>query len=246
MNTLAIMQPYFFPYIGFWQLIRAADRFVILDDVNYINRGWVNRNRILVNGVPTFVTVPLAHASQNKHICDIGLQPENYWRIRLVRSIEITYRRAPYFEEVFPLIARLIAHEADGLAGYLAHQLEELSAFLGIETEWVPSSRRYGNGHLTGQQRILDICIREQASTYVNLPGGQSLYDAMTFQQSGIALRFLKPMPISYRQRAAEFVPNLSLIDVLMENGRSGTQELLGAYQLVEGGQSEGLAAAVG
>jgi hypothetical protein len=246
MTTLAIMQPYFFPYIGYWQLIRAVDRFVILDDVNFINRGWVNRNRILVNGAPKFVTVPLAHASQNKHICDIAMQPDSYWRRKLVRSIEITYRRAPYFEEVFPLIERLIAHEADGLAGYLANQLAVLSSFLGIETEWVPSSHCYGNGHLAGQQRILDICIAEHASTYVNLPGGQSLYDATAFHQSGMTLRFLKSMPISYRQRTAEFVPNLSLIDVLMENGRSGTQELLGAYQLVEGGQSEALAAAVG
>lgn len=233
MRTIAIMQPYFFPYLGYWQLMRSVDRFILLDDVNYINRGWINRNRILVNGAPIYITAPLSHASQNKRICDIALQPGTLWKRKLVKTIEIAYRRSAYFDEVFPLIEKLIVHEEDNLANYLAHQLQSLSVFMRIGTEFVASSRDFENEDLRGQERIVDICKREGANAYVNAQGGQSLYDAEAFREAGVTLRFILMRPITYVQESGVFVPNLSIIDLLMAIGQEAIDRHLQAYELM-------------
>jgi hypothetical protein len=230
---LGIMQPYFFPYIGYWQLIGAAERFVIYDDVNYIKGGWVNRNRILVNGAPSFFTAPLHQPSPYRKICETVLHPSR-WRDKLVKTVENTYRRAPGFNEVFPVVEELIRNETDNLAAYLAHQLRTLAAFMGIRTEFVETSRCYGNAHLSGQARVLDICQREGATTYINAPGGRALYDAGAFRAAGTQLRFIVMRPVSYTQRCAEFVPGLSVLDALMELGPVGVRPYLEAYDLVE------------
>jgi len=230
---LAIMQPYFFPYIGYWQLLHAVDRFVIYDDVNYINRGWVNRNRILINGAPAYMTVPLSHSSQHKRICDTTMQPSPFWRDKLVKMIETTYRRAPYFQEVSPVAEKLIRFEGDNLSDYLAHQLQALTAFLGIDTGIVVSSRCYGNESLSGQARILDICKKEGASTYINSQGGKGLYDRAVFDGEGIGLKFLMPLSIEYKQFGAIHVPWLSIVDVMMFNSKSELSALLSRYELV-------------
>lgn len=219
MMTLAIMQPYFFPYIGYWQLIHAVNRFVICDDVNYITGGWINRNRILINGEPAYITMPLSHASQNRRICHISLLPGTVWRNRMVKSIEHAYRKAPFFAEVFPVVERLIRHEAENLSDYLAHQLQTMVAFMGINTEFVMTSRCYKNDHLSGQARVLDICKREGAATYINPQGGRTLYATETFCAEGLDLRFIVMRPLPYKQRAAGFIPYLSIIDALMEIG---------------------------
>ena len=227
------MQPYFFPYIGYWQLIHAVDRFVIYDDVNYIKGGWINRNRILINGEPTYITVPLHQPSPYKRICDIALQTSPIWRDKLVRMIEMTYRKSPCFTEVLPIIEKIIRHESDNLSNYLAHQLQTLAAFMGIKTEFVVTSLSYENNHLSSQERVLDICKREGATTYINPQGGQTLYDTETFHNAGIDLRFIVMRPLSYKQRATSFVPYLSIIDALMEIGPVGIRHHLDEFDLV-------------
>jgi len=231
---LAIMQPYFFPYIGYWQLIYVVDRFVIYDDVNYIKSGWINRNRILINGEPTYITAPLFQASSFKRICDTVLHPSPIWREKLVKMVETMYRKAPQFEEVFPVIEQLIRHETNNLADYLAYQLRLLSAYMGIETEYIITSRSYGNDALSGQVRILDICKREGAANYINPQGGQLLYDTATFHNAGIDLRFILMRPLPYKQRTKGFIPYLSIIDALMEVGPSEIKRYLDAFDLVE------------
>lgn len=233
MKSLAIMQPYFFPYIGYWQLIHAVDRFVIYDDVNYIKGGWINRNRILINGEPTYFTVPLYQSSPYKRICEIALQPSPLWRNQLVKMVEITYRKSPYFIEVFPIIERIIRHESDNLSNYLRHQLQTLSVFMGIKTEFVVTSRTYENSDLSSQERVLDICKREGAITYINPQGGQTLYDTETFHSAGIDLCFIVMRPLPYKQRAAGFVPFLSIIDALMEIGPIEIKHHLDAFDLM-------------
>ncbi len=232
MKRLAIMQPYFFPYIGYWQLIHAVDRFVIYDDVNYIVRGWINRNRLLINGQPGYITVPLQQASQNRRICDISLQTSPVWRDKLVKSVEIAYRKAPCFVETFSVIERIIRYETDNLSDYLVHQLRTLSAFMGIQTQFVLTSRCYGNNDMSGQERILDICKRVGATNYINPQGGQALYDRANFIQNGLDLKFLIPSPIEYKQFGSLHVPWLSIIDVLMFNGIKGTNKLLENYSV--------------
>ena len=230
---VAIMQPYFFPYIGYWQLIHAVDRFVIYDDVNYIKGGWVNRNRILINGKPTFITAPLHQSSPFKRICDTTLEPSLIWRSKLVKMVELTYRKATYFIEVFPVVERLIRHETDNLSDYLAHQLQTLSDFMGINTEFVVTSRRYENIELSGQERVLDVCKREGATTYINLQGGQTLYDRTAFTKYGVDLKFLIPSAKEYKQFGSKHVSWLSIIDVMMFNSRSQLAALLNQFVLV-------------
>jgi hypothetical protein len=233
MRSIAIMQPYFFPYIGYWQLLNAVDRFVIYDDVNYIKGGWINRNRLLINGEPAYITAPLRQPSPYKRICDTALQPSSAWRDKLIKMVEITYRKAPCFAETFPIIEKLIRHEADNLADYLAYQLQTLAAFMEIKTEFVITSRCYENECLSGQARILDICKREKARIYINPQGGQGLYEAEVFRNTGIDLRFIVMRPLPYKQRSGKFVPYLSIIDALMGVGFTGIKYHLNSYDLI-------------
>ncbi|MGV0959932.1 MAG: WbqC family protein [Limnohabitans sp.] len=193
MKSLAIMQPYFFPYIGYWQLINAVDCFVIYDDVNYKPRGWINRNRLLINGEARYMTAPLQHASQNTRICDIFLESSTNWRDKLIRMIEITYRNALYFSEIFPVLANTIDNRTDNLSEYLTNNLMKIASFLEINTKFIPTSQWYMNNDFKGQDRIIDICKREAATTYINPQGGEDLYDQTAFINSGLNLKFLIP-----------------------------------------------------
>ena len=232
---LAIVQPYFFPYIGYWQLINAVDRFVIYDDMNYIKRGWINRNRILINGKPAYITLPLYQSSQNKKIYQLSPVASPVIRDKLIRKIRFAYGKATYFEKVFPVIEKLIRYEIDNLSDYLSYQLQTLAVFMGIKTEFIMTSRCYGNGNLSGQKRIIDICKKEQSTTYINPKGGLNLYDAEAFRSAGINLRFIDMRPLPYKQRAAGFVPYLSIIDALLEIGPRALNQHLNAFDIITG-----------
>lgn len=229
---LAIMQPYFFPYIGYWQLLNAVDRFVIYDDVNFIKGGWINRNRILINGKASYITVPLHHASPNKLICDISMQSSPAWRKKIIKSIKNSYRKSPFFIEVFPVLEELISYETDSLVRYLVKHISSLAEFLGIKTEIMVTSRCYKNSDMNGQERVIDICKRENATTYINPQGGQDLYDADAFRNECIDLQFISMKPIHYKQRTVGFVPYLSIIDPLMETGPDGLLRHIENFEL--------------
>jgi hypothetical protein len=230
--TLGVMQPYLFPYLGYYQLIRACDHFAVLDDVAFINRGWINRNRILLHGEPHRFTVPLVKASQNRSICEIAVC-RGGWQTKLVQTLAGAYRRAPYYAETRPLVERVLAASGGSIGDLAFESLEAVRAHLGLGTTFVRSTRLYENGHLRGQERIIDICRREGARVYANLPGGRPLYDAEAFRQAGVELRFLENRAPEYPQLGEPFQPDLSIIDVLMFNGADGTRRLLDAYELV-------------
>lgn len=230
---LAIMQPYFFPYLGYWQLLNFVDRFVIYDDVNFIKGGWINRNRILINGKPSYITVPLHQASQNKLICNISIQSSFSWQTKMIKSIENTYRKAPFFSDIVPIIKQIISYRTDNLADFLIYQLKTMATFLGIGTELIKSNHCYKNPDLTGQDRIIDICNHEGASVYVNLQGGQALYNPAAFRRQNIALCFIVMQQVSYTQRSAGFTASLSIIDALMEIGPQSVTEKLNKFNLL-------------
>lgn len=224
---LAIMQPYFVPYIGYFQLMAAVDRFVLLDDVSFINRGWINRNRILVGGREHLMTVPLRGASQNQQINQIALSEDASWRSKLLKTMEQSYRKAPFYAETMPIVKDILACPETMLAPYLRFSLTALHAWLDLPCEIVTSSAKYENRDYKGAQRILDICRQEQAGVYVNAPGGKDLYAPADFSALGIQLRFLKPRLEEYAQVTAPFMPGLSIIDVLMHQGRTATRQAL-------------------
>ena len=229
---LAIMQPYFFPYIGYWQLIDAVDRFVIYDDVNYIQRGWINRNRVLINGEAKYLTIPLSAASQNKRICDIRLDSSEIWRKKSLKMIELAYRRSPFFNDVFPVIEQLFTDRSIYIAGYLAKIIKTLIEWLDIDTEVIDTSEKYENNNISGEERIIDICRREGADIYINAEGGKGLYSCDAFSARSIKLLFLESKPQEYAQYDNSFVPCLSIIDVMMFNSREAINKMLKNYEL--------------
>jgi WbqC-like protein family len=233
-KSIAIMQPYFLPYIGYFQLMLAVGKFIVLDDVNYINRGWINRNRMLLNGDAHTFTVPLVGASQNKRICDIELVEGTVWREKLLKTIGQAYRHAPGYRAVWGLVEGIINYPSRKLDEFLLNSLRAVAYYLHIDTEIADSSRTYGNAELKGQDRIIDICKREAAGIYINPIGGTELYGREDFADAGIQLHFLKPRPIIYPQRAkGEFVPWLSILDVLMFNESNVVQQYLNEADLI-------------
>lgn len=230
---LAILQPYIFPYLGYFQLIHAVDRFVVLDDVQYIVRGWINRNQLLVKGQPHFFTVPLSKAGRSKLISDINVVVEPAWRKQLLKTIECSYSRAPHYSSVAPLLRDLILTPERNLSDFAQAALRGICEYLEIQTQWVPSSSKYANRELQAQERIIDICRQEQASEYLNPQGGIKLYNCDDFSRRDVTLRFLKPAAISYPQFGNTFCPKLSIIDVLMFNSKQEVQSYLDCFELV-------------
>jgi len=230
---LGIMQPYIFPYIGYYQLIDAVDRFVVYDDVNFINKGWINRNNLLVNNKSFLFAIPLKEASQNRHINEIELIDDDKWKKKFLKTIELSYKRAPYFEEIFIMVKNVIDSDVTHIAHLAIESLKSVVNYLEIKTEFVNSSSIYGNQELKGQMRILDICKKERVDQYLNLVGGMGIYSRQMFADSSVNLNFIKPILIPYRQFIDEFVPSLSIIDILMFNSKENIQNMLASYDLL-------------
>jgi len=226
---LAIMQPYLFPYIGYFQLIHAVDAFVVYDDVNFINRGWINRNNILANGNPELFTLQLMGASQNKLINEISVGSN---RQKLVKTIKQRYSKAPKFADVFPMVEQIIMNDESNLAVYLSNSLLTICDYLRIKAKWFISSELSKDNTLRGQEKILSICQLLGTSHYINPPGGRPLYDRELFSNHGIKLSFINSRCEPYSQFGDEFAPYLSIIDVMMFNDQEQCSKLLQEYSL--------------
>ena len=231
--TIAIMQPYIFPYIGYFQLINAVDKFIIYDDVNFINKGWINRNNILVGGNAHLFTIPLKDASQNKLINEVELSPNDPWQKKFLKTVQQSYQKAPYYQKVFVLIEEIVNLEVKTINELAYFAMTKVSAAMGIDTEILPSSSIYNNKNLKGPDRILDICNKENATHYINPIGGMELYDKSQFEKEGIKLNFIKSIASPYPQFKNAFVPWLSVIDVLMFNSPEQISKQLEAYELI-------------
>lgn len=228
--TIGIMQPYFMPYIGYWQLMAAVDKYVVYDDVNFIKRGWVNRNNILLNGEPYMFSIALSGASQNKLFKEIDIIDDFS---KLKKTLQHSYSKAPYYEKTMLLLDEILDFPDKNLARFLYHSFSVILNYLDVQTELIMSSSVNKDNSLKGQGKILDICRVLQADRYINAIGGQELYNHDEFAQNGIELKFLQPNIVSYQQHKHEFVPNLSIIDMMMFNGKERTKKLLNEYTLV-------------
>ncbi|MCF0059676.1 WbqC family protein [Dyadobacter sp. CY356] len=231
--TIAIMQPYIFPYIGYFQLINAVDKFVIYDDVNFINKGWINRNNILVSGQAHLFTIPLKDASQNKLINEVELSINDPWKKKFLKTVQQSYLKAPNYQKVFLLIEEIVNSNAETISEFTLHALQKVCAYMEIMTEIVPSSSIYQNTELKAQDRILDICKQEKADHYINPIGGMELYDKNKFENEGIKLNFIKSTASAYPQFKNAFVPWLSIIDILMFNDAESIGKLLKEFELI-------------
>ncbi len=225
------MQPYLFPYIGYWQLINAADTFVIYDDVNYIKKGYINRNAILEGDKAKLFTLELLGASQNRLINEIEVGNNAK---RLLRTIAQNYKRAPYFETVFPMIEKILIHEEKNLAKYLENSLLDITDYLGIKTKIIFSSSIEKDNSLRAEAKVIDICKSVGATDYINAIGGQDLYDKESFMDHGLGLEFIKSDLDVYKQFDGDFVSHLSIIDIMMFNAKETIAAMLESYARVD------------
>lgn len=214
---LGIMQPYFMPYIGYFQLIAAVDVFVVYDNIKHTKKGWINRNRMLLNSADAMFSVPLRKDSDTLNVVQRQLAAD-FNRNKLLSQFRGAYSKAPHFAETFKLLEIVVCCEDDNLFQYIHHSLVEICRHLGIETEIKVSSSIPINHDLKGQDKVLALCKALKADTYINAIGGTDLYDRGEFHAHEIELQFIKAKPFEYVQFSAPFVPWLSIIDVLMFN----------------------------
>jgi hypothetical protein len=227
------MQPYIFPYIGYFQLLHCVDNFVIFDDVNFIKRGWINRNRILINGAPYLFTIPLEKASSNHLIKDITLaKTYDEWLKDFYKTLDRSYKKAPYFEVTSELIHNCFNIESKFLIDILTNSIKNLCQYLKINTKLSLSSSHPNTLKLKSELRVLDICKNLSSTNYINLPGGRELYNSRNFRKENIKLSFLQPMNISDKQWGGIPINSLSILDMLMFNSLNKVKILIRQYKV--------------
>jgi hypothetical protein len=214
---LGIMQPYFMPYIGYFQLLACVDQFIIYDNIKYTKKGWINRNRMLLNDTDAMFSLPLKKDSDSLNVVERELALE-FDRSKLLNQFRGAYARAPQFGLTYPVLERIVQHDEANLFRYIHHSIVELCEHLGIKTEIRISSEIPINHELKAQDKVLTLCKAAGADTYINTIGGIELYDKNDFRAQGINLQFIKARPFDYVQFGAPFVPWLSIVDVLMFN----------------------------
>jgi hypothetical protein len=216
-KKVAIMQPYFFPYLGYFQLMAAVDVFILHDRVKYVKKGWINRNRILQNGRDAVISLPLRHGSDALLIGEREVAAD-FDRAKLVNRVAEAYRKAPCFADTMPLVEGIVASAETNLFHWLVNSLRALCRHLGISTPLVAASSLSVDPVHKGQDLVIALCRAAHANGYINSPGGVDLYTPAAFREAGMELSFLRMLPWTYSQFGEPFVPSLSIIDVLMFN----------------------------
>ena len=230
---VGIMQPYFFPYIGYWQLLNVVDKYVILDDVNFIKKGWINRNRILNGDKDEFIRITIEKIIQNRRINEHYLFEKEKSFGLLLRTIRENYSKAPFFSKTYALIEHILSFEGDNVADFLSFQISEICEYLDINTEILRASGLQKDESLKAQDMIIDACKNLGADEYYNAIGGVELYNREAFEKAGMQLHFLKAKLSEYKQYGGAFVPGLSIIDVMMFNDKDGIREQLNDYEII-------------
>lgn len=230
---VGIMQPYFLPYLGYWQLMNLVDVYVILDDVNYINRGWIERNRILINDEPHYINVPVFGKSQNKLINELIVNHDVNEIEKNIRKVELAYKKSISYDKIMPMFEQIIQNKEEHLHAFIKNSLLVISEHLDIHCKFLYSSEIDTSKKYKGKDRIIEICKILGATDYFNSIGGQALYNKEEFCNNGISLKFLKMDDIIYHQGTGKFVPYLSILDVLMNCSYDDVLKMLNKYSLV-------------
>jgi hypothetical protein len=215
--TVAIMQPYFLPYIGYFQLIGSVDLFIVYDNIKYTKKGWINRNRMLLDGKDAMFSLPLKGGSDSLDVCQRALA-ESFSREKLLNEFREAYRRAPFFGQTFSLLEKIVRDDRNNLFDYLHHSIVAACEHLGMKTDIRVSSTVPIDHTLKGQAKVLALCRAVGAGRYINAIGGIELYSKDAFRNQGIELQFIKARQFVYPQFGADFVPWLSIVDVMMFN----------------------------
>lgn len=230
---IAIMQPYLFPYIGYFQLIFSVDKFILYNDVNYIKKGWINRNNFLEGNKAKIISFPVENVSQNRLIMEHYFNITEKDKIKFFNFMKQEYSKAPYYEEILKLLENIIKFEEKRVDYFILNSLKKILEYLGIEKELILSSNIEKENRLKGQDKIIEICKVLRATEYINAIGGKELYFENDFKDNNIKLNFLKSNEIEYNQFGGEFIGNLSIIDILMFNSIKEIKKFLKEYTLI-------------
>lgn len=231
---LAIMQPYFMPYIGYFQLIHSVDEFIVYDNIQYTKKGWINRNRILSNNKDELITLTLKKSSDYENIVNKRLSDNwNNDKIKMLNKIKSSYQKAPYFKEIFELINVCLELNEKNLFNFINHSICMVSKYLKIDTPIIISSTINIDHSLKSQNKVIAMCKEKNASTYINAIGGIELYDKNFFNDNKIELKFIKSNPIVYKQFNSNFIPWLSIIDVMMFNSQERVSQYCKEYSFL-------------
>lgn len=232
---IAIMQPYFFPYVGYFQLINATEKFIMYDDVNFIKQGWINKNSILANGISSTFTLPLENQSSFTKISETYISATLFenWKKKFFKNLAQNYAKAPYYNMIQPIIFDVLQYGSGQISVLNYNIISKICTYLGISTNLVASSSVYNNCDLASSKRIIDICKIEKATVYINLAGGKDLYNKEEFANNGLKLYFISTNEILYKQFNNGFIANLSIIDVLMFNSPKDVLIILNNIKLV-------------
>ncbi|WP_299271003.1 WbqC family protein [uncultured Psychrosphaera sp.] len=225
---VAIMQPYFFPYIGYFQLLNAVDTFVIYDDIEYTKKGWINRNRLQLNGKEFMFTLPLKKASDYLPVNQRELA--NSWvkdKNKLLNKVSSTYQNAPYFETVWPLVVNIFNCTHINLFDFILNSITELTKWFNIQTNLVVSSSLKYNSELKAQDKVINLCQALNTTEYINPIGGLELYNKQDFINNHLKLTFINPILKSYSQSATPFLSHLSILDVIMYNSHEEVKRII-------------------
>lgn len=231
---VAIMQPYVFPYIGYFQLIHAVDSFVFYDDVNYIKKGFINRNSILVHGKPHLFTIPLKDVSQHKQINQIDILIDDTWLNQFYKTITHNYKKAPYYEQTLELLETVLHSKKTTISELAITSVMQVCNYLGLKRQFQMSSEVYSESKgMEKSDRLIDISKQSGSDHYINPQGGKALYNKHYFDSKHIKLSFIENELVPYKQFNEPFVSGLSIIDVLMFNSKEEVSKLLNHYKLL-------------
>lgn len=232
---VAIMQPYFLPYIGYFQLINCVDKFIIYDNIQYTKKGWINRNRFLQNGKDEKFSIPIKKASDYLDVCEREISSD-FKKEKLLGQLKNSYLKAPYFAQAYPLIENIVRCEETNLFKYIYKSVISICHYFNIETEVIVSSQISIDASLKCQDRVISMCKAINTDTYINAIGGLDLYSPTKFRENNLGLKFLKTKDFEYRQYNNEFIPWLSIVDVIMFNSKETVSEfLMNGFDLIEG-----------
>ncbi|WP_292521851.1 WbqC family protein [Methanoculleus sp.] len=232
---IGIMQPYLFPYLGYFQLIKAVDTFVVFDDVQYIKRGWINRNQIQLNRNPYLFTFGVKKDTMTRPINQRFYAEDTYYAARddFLKTLSRSYRKAPYFKEVNELVTGILRYGDLNVSRFNVNALRKICDYAKINTPFILSSSLERDRGLRAQEAIIEINTILGSRCYINPIGGRELYSLEEFERNGIALKFIRMHEMTYPQFSGDFIPNLSIIDVLMFSSRDEVEGLLNGYELV-------------
>lgn len=230
------MQPYIFPYIGYFCLVQASDIFIFLDDVHYKKKGWINRNKILINGSPYTFTVPIKAVSQHKLICDLKLHSFEEFKRTFIKQIEQSYKKSVNYIKCREYIDRVLSTETESVSKLAINSIKLFYEMLEIDKTFLESSKDFSETkNLRSSHRIIKINKILNGQNYINSMGGMALYNQKDFIENNIHLSFIESVEKSYEQKSSKnFQKKLSIIDVFMNNKDEEIKSLLNLYRIVK------------